>query len=69
LYISTPATGGGPVKPPTVGLARLFMLSILSRWYEALCGGKPGDARGWLKLPIAGEAIGLANVPVGESGS
>jgi len=43
LYISTPALGGGPEKPPVVGVPDA-MLMILSA-YPGVCGGKPGEPR------------------------
>lgn len=66
LYMSTPATGGGPVNPVVVGVAIDAIPSIPSE-YPAVCGGKPGEARG--VLPNAGDAKGFAKVLAGDIGS
>ena len=66
LYWSTPATGGGPVKPAAVGVASGAMPKSPAKL--AVWAGKPGDAKG--ALPKDGDAKGPAtNVPVGDKGS
>lgn len=64
--MSTPAAGGGPVKPVVVGVAMDAIPSIPSGKC-AVCEGKPGDASG--VLPKAGDASGFAKEPAGDMGS
>lgn len=66
LYWSTPAAGGGPVKPVVVGVARGAMPKSPEK--VAVWGAKPGDAIG--VFPKDGDAKGPpTNVPVGDMGS
>lgn len=57
LYTSTPALGGGPVKPSADGVADAATDMMLSA-YPGVCGYRPGES--WDTLPLRkGDPRGL----------